>query len=68
MTMTIVRYGFLNENFRSSLCGECACDKFAEHRRQVNHDDGVMVIVVMIVVMLVIVMIVVIVVMVIVHL
>ena len=40
MIITIVRYGFLNENFRSSLCGECACNKFAEHRRQVNHDDG----------------------------
>ena len=51
MIMTIGRYGFLNENFRSSLCGECACDKFAEHRRQVNHDDGVAVMMIVVMVM-----------------
>ena len=33
------RYGFLNENFRSSLCGGCACDNIAEQRHQVDNGD-----------------------------
>ena len=36
--ISINRYGFLNENFRSSLCGGCACGGIADPRHQVHND------------------------------